>query len=362
MAVLDRIWSRRLTAVAGAAVATVSLAAALPAPVSAQERPAPPATETPASTPRAGTTRDSTPCLGNCVFVLERGRFEAIELPFRDNHQDFVRFNNRGDMVGAYVPDNPPNDLVAYRGYHRDRRGRITLVDVPGAIATFPYDINDRGQIVGASSDTPADERKGFLRDRHGRYRTVHPPRADQSQAFAINDRGHVVGEYNDERGVYHGFLRANGRFVDLDVPGAAATSATGLNDRGDIVGIWLDADGGFHGFLRDRHGRYQTFDPPFGQPLLFPPAINNRGQIVGAAFTLAPDGQLTEAHGYLLRHGVDGPAARIDFPGADLTGAFDISDRGTILGLYGPYGPPPNTADAMPEPLAAEIDTASPR
>jgi probable HAF family extracellular repeat protein len=362
MALLDRVWPRRLTAVAAAAVAAACLAAAFPAPVSARQGPASTGTEAPASTLHGGTTPSSRRCISNCVFVLDRGRFETIELPFLDNHQDFVRFNNRGDIVGAYVPDNPPSDLVNYRGYHRDRRGRIELVDVPGAIATHPYDINDRGQIVGASSATPAGERTGFLRDRHGRYRTIHPPQADVSQAFGINDRGHLVGEYADASGVYHGYLRTNGRFVKLDVPGAAATSATDLNDRGEIVGLWLDPDGGFHGFLRDRRGRYQTFEAPFDQAFLFPPAINNRGQIVGAALTLSPDGQLTEAHGYLLRHGVDGPVTRIDFPGADFTGAFAISDRGTIIGLYGPHGAAPNSADPMPEHLAAETNTTAPR
>jgi hypothetical protein len=60
-------------------------------------------------------------CADACVFVLQRGRFETIDVPV----QEFVRFNNRGDIVSSYLPENPPNELVDYRGLFRDRRGRI---------------------------------------------------------------------------------------------------------------------------------------------------------------------------------------------------------------------------------------------
>ena len=56
---------------------------------------------------------------------------------------------------------------------------------------------------------------------------------------------------------------------------------------------------------------------------------------VVGTAFALGVDGQPVEARGFLTRAGVGGPATRIDVPGADQTGAFGISDRGRIVGLY---------------------------
>jgi hypothetical protein len=116
-----------------------------------------------------------------------------------------------------------------------------------------------------------------------------------------------------------------------------------------------VDRAGGFHDFLRDKRGRYRTFDPPFGHAYLLPPALNNRGQVVGTAFTRAADGQSTDAQGYLLRSGVDGPVTRIDVPGADLTSAFAISDHGTVIGIAGSA---PGTADPMPEPLSTEVGT----
>jgi probable HAF family extracellular repeat protein len=306
-----------------------------------------------------GARRTPSRCDYTCVFVLERGRYETVKLPF-DRHQDFVRANDRGDIIGGYTPDNPPNDLVDYRGYFRDRRGGITLVDVPGAVATLPLDVNNGRQIVGAFSDTPDDVRRGFLRDRRGRYRAIHPPGAVQSQAFGINDRGDVVGEYLDTGGVYHAYLWRHGRFTTLDVPGAAATSANDINDRGQIVGISIDEAGGLHGFQLD-DGRYATFDPPFGQQYLFPPAINNRGRIVGTAFTTGGDQQLLESHGFLLRDGVGGAFTRIDVPGAENSGAFSISDRGRIVGLYGP-GPATETMPDAMQMVGRTPDTKTPR
>jgi probable HAF family extracellular repeat protein len=279
------------------------------------------------------TAQSADRCPGNCVFIVDRGRFTTVELPF-DQLQDFVRFNNRGEIVGGYVPADPPNDAVAYRGYLRDRRGTTTLIDFPGAIATLPQDISDAGQIVGKYSRTPTGETRGFLRDRRGRYRTIHPPGAVRSQAFGINNRGQVVGEFLDAAGTFHGFLWTEGRFTVLDRPGSAGTSATDVNDRGHVVGLSVDQAGSYRGFLLAR-GRYRGFDVPFGQQFLFPPAVNNRDQIVGTAFTLA-DGALVESHGFVLRNGVAGPFGQIDVPGADLTGAFGITDRGSIIGLYG--------------------------
>ena len=42
-----------------------------------------------------------------------------------------------------------------------------------------------------------------------------------------------------------------------------------------------------------------------------------------------------TNAHGFLLDKGVEGPFTPIDFPGAPRTGAFGINDRGQIVGIY---------------------------
>ena len=157
------------------------------------------------STARAGASpkapvgpRSDTP-----VFVLDltKGRFTGFDVP-GPTAQDVTRINNRGQIVGG------TREVVAdegFRGYLRDRRGRFTRIDVPGAVLwTQPFGINNRGQIVGYTTDGPGIR---------------------QNQEI-------------------HGFLLvkgASGPFTAIDVPGAPATGATGINDRGQIVGLYAN-------------------------------------------------------------------------------------------------------------------------
>lgn len=271
------------------------------------------------------------PDANNCVFRLERGRFTAVDIPF-DQRQDLVRFNNRGDIVGGYVPPDPPNDAVDFRGYLLDRSGRVTLIDFPGALATIAQDINDRGQIVGKYSPTLTGQTRGFLRDRDGRYRTIHPRGAVASQVLGINNHGHLVGEFTDRAGGFHGFLWRDGRFTTLDRPDSAGTTATDINDHGRITGSIIDQDGSVDGFLL-AGGRYRSFQAPDGQFVALP-SLNNRGQIAGTALTVV-DGQLVDASGFVLRDGVHGAFTQFDVPGADSSGGYGITDSGVVTGLY---------------------------
>jgi uncharacterized membrane protein len=66
--------------------------------------------------------------------------------------------NGRAQAVGTYTDANGQT-----RGF-RWERGRITTLDVPGAVATMVTDINDRGQIVGVyqnSAATPSPQATG---------------------------------------------------------------------------------------------------------------------------------------------------------------------------------------------------------
>jgi uncharacterized membrane protein len=101
--------------------------------------------------------------------------------------------------------------------------------------------------------------------------------------------------------------------------------------------------------FLLDR-GRYTTIEAPEPGVELAPIGINNRGQIAGYT---AVDLVQTELHGFLLAEGVEGDFTPIDFPGAALTAAFDINDRGQIIGAYAnPDAAPDDQPGSMHMPM----------
>ena len=175
-----------------------------------------------------------------------------------------------------------PSPRVQFPGFLLDR-GRYTAFEVAGAVTqTFPIGINDRGQIVGYYDD--AGGLHGFLRQKDGRFSSIDFPGARATEALKINNRGQIVGIYSETGAVgfadRRGFLLDRGRFTRIDFPGAVNTVARGVNDRGQVVGGYLDAAGRFHGFLWDK-GRFTTIDVP-GAVGTTATDINNRGQIAG--------------------------------------------------------------------------------
>jgi probable HAF family extracellular repeat protein len=264
------------------------------------------------------------------AFVLDRGRYKSFEASDPTVTLAPFGINNRGRISGEYLaPDRES-------GFLRDRRGRITKIDFPGAAGTQIDKINDRGQIIGNYSRVvpflPGEGSRGFVLHR-GKVTRIDVPGARLTAPHGINDRGHVVGQYNFAEGADHGFLWKRGRITTFDVPGATSTAPLAINNRGDVVGSYADSGGTLHGFLL-RDGAYTSFDAP-GGGLTFPFDINDRRQIVVSSVTPTADDQLAGARGFVLRDGVDGPFTEIAFPRAPRTLAAGIDDRGRIVGLY---------------------------
>jgi probable HAF family extracellular repeat protein len=270
--------------------------------------------------------------------VLERGRYTIIEAPDPGVWLFPFDINNRGQLAGEYVRVGPDGIGDSESGFLRDRRGRVTVLDIPGAKGTEVVKLNDRGQVVGEySQDTPivnnSANPRDYLWDR-GRVTTIEIPGADpvRTEPLGLNNRGQVVGPYLDRNGALHGFLWDEGRITTIDVPGATGTSPTAVNDRGQLLGVYTDAAGAFHGFVLSR-GRYVSFDAPDQGDFPLPLDINNRGQIVG--YTVDDPVTMAGARGFLLAKGARGPATPISFPGAPGTIATGINDQGQIVGFY---------------------------
>ncbi len=218
-------------------------------------------------------------------------------------------------------------------GYLLDQ-GKFTVIDFPGAKATFVARINAQGQIVGAyseESNTPAfNLPHGFLLQ-DGVFTKIDVPGARRTQPFGINNHGQIVGEYVDAEGRSHGFLLENGVFTTIDAPGGASTIAFDINDKGQIVGISFTGSivtGFGSAFVRDANGAFTPVAVP-DSFITVPFGINNRGQVVGHY----QDAAARNGHGFLLDQGV---LTTIDAPDATRgTFVFDINKPGQIAGAY---------------------------
>jgi uncharacterized membrane protein len=348
MSLFTRHRCRTLTAsvMVGAAL-TVAAAAAVPALSTQQAGPG--GLMLVAAHSGAG-PRSATP-----VFVLDKGRFAAFDVPFGEFGGDSVTINDRGQIAGSYYDDPAATCL---RGFLRDRNGRFTRIDFPAPGTTQLLDINDRGQIAGsyrpsaggACSDTVP--LRGFLRDERGRFTTIRIPGARQVQALGINDRGQIVGDYLAADGTTHGYLRDHGRIITIDGPaGAAGATVFDINDLGQMVGLYYGSAGGFHAFSL-RGSRYTSIDAP-GVTYTIPFGVSNRGQIAGLTAAALPLTAASDAHGFVLRDGTGGPFTPVDVPGAVFgTAVFDINNTGALVGVYAnpnaASSPPP--ARAMPD------------
>ena len=275
-------------------------------------------------------------------FVLDHGRYRAFDSPDPTIALFPTGINDRGEIAGEFLRPDSESGLL------RDRRGRITSFDVPGAAGTEALRINDRGQIVGSySNDTPFVNDSKLVRayvTKRDRFVRLRVGRAQLTTGLGINDRGWVVGGYV-ERGTprnpdgtfqeFHGYLWKHGRFRTIDVPGAPGTEVYEINNRGDMVGVYGNTRiREQHGFLMDRRGRVTEIKVRGGQ-FTIPFGINDRDQIVGYTVDVAPDGTPMNLRGFALLKGVDGPVTRVDFPGAPQTAALGINDRGQVVGAY---------------------------
>ena len=371
MDVFHRISNRRRRAVAAATAAVVVLlAVAGPTPAGAAEEP-PSRVETrdrvgspdfelgaSAGTDARRKGRPSADTSG--AFIYRKGRYTplapipgAAQAPSIPGTRLEVHFanNDRGQVAGSFADAPPGPDGLAppgsFHGFVKDRRGRVTRFDVPGAAELIVKGLNNRGQVVGSYLDFgatrgpdglyPPNAVHGFIRDRDGRITTFDVPFPYLHDIGDINDRGQIVGYYDDPDRPYNlpgGFLRqADGKIVPIEVPGALSTDPRCINNRGQVVGSYVDAgaepnpdgtipQGVIHGFVWD-NGRYTTFDPK-GSVYTVAGGCNDRGQISGGY-----QDATGKEHGFVLSRG---RTTTLDAPGRIDNVAWGINNRGEIV------------------------------
>lgn len=174
------------------------------------------------------------------------------------------------------------------------------------------------------------------------------------SVAYDINDRSEVVGASSDQvNGVAHAFMYRNGVMVQIDPFGGPNNEsyANGINDNGNVVGTAAVTGNAFNGFIYS-NGMIRNIGTLVGGINSEALSINNRDQVVGIADqpyrTSCVDnetGRKFRCTRYVQRAFLYQNNVMTDLndlipanSGWDLDWALDINIRGQIVG-YGMKG-----------------------
>jgi probable HAF family extracellular repeat protein len=155
--------------------------------------------------------------------------------------------NNRGQIVGA----SSTGVILWENGVVR------SLGTLPGFNTISPEDINDAGQVVGWAqnyTNNGVANGRAFLYD-GAAMRSLGTLGGNRSQALGINNTGQIVGwSWTSTNSDRRAFLYTGGTMVDLNTllpPGSGWTlhEARAINDSGQIVGMGT-LGGQLHAFL----------------------------------------------------------------------------------------------------------------
>jgi probable HAF family extracellular repeat protein len=205
-------------------------------------------------------------------------------------------------------PDPLGEDFCAF-GTHlvcqgfvwRQGRAGPPLVPFQGGDNSQPQAMNDRGDISGYAENGVQDStctppqvlqvRGAIWGRKGGQPQELSPIGSDpDSVGFDINNRGQVVGasgvcgDANSPSNAFHAVMWNRGSPMDLgSLGGAINNAALSLNERGDAVGFSdLPSDATFHPFLWRKKTGMRDLGVLSGDVFGFSSGVNNRDQAVG--------------------------------------------------------------------------------
>lgn len=254
--------------------------------------------------------------------------------------------------IGAIdrINDNPATHGVLWR------QGQISdLGTLDGGHVSGSFAVNNRGQVVGFSTNVTADpfsfwygglpggtQTRAFV-SQNGLMQDLGTLGGPDAGAFLVNERGQIAGiSYtsstpNSNNGSLcapnvppqNPFLWEQGTMVDLGSLGGTCGFVNALNERGQVVGQSnLGGNLVYHPFLWDKHQNPPLADlGTFGGDNGWASWINDAGNIVGSADF--PEDVIH--HAAFWRHGV---MIDLGTVGSDpCSRGFAINSNGQIVG-----------------------------
>lgn len=238
-----------------------------------------------------------------------------------------LKINNSGQIAGWSNDTNGNPHAVLWE---RAPGGVYRVIDLGtfGGAYSWGYGLNDRGEVVGASTVDTGEEyafvwSKGKMTNLgcflsapplpHG-WRTL-------SQANAINNAGQIVGWSVSDVANARAFLWQDGVLKDLGSLGPSgdqSSLARDINDRGEIAG-WSITGIGESGAVRWHNGQMTKLDAEALDAI----GINQSGLIAGMGGGPVDQGAFLWRAGVMSRSGVESSIA------------YGLNDSGQVVGSY---------------------------
>ncbi len=249
--------------------------------------------------------------------------------------------NERGVVVGA---TRTANETEA-RAFSWTLAGGIRAL--PDAVPSLARDINDRNEIVGFMS-APGVVVRAVRWNPDGSVTPLGPLPASTSEAWAINNRGYATGYTTVANGEIHAHAtfwdRAGGQ-TDLGPFDGGDGFGLRINERNEVAGV-INYPGRTEGFFWSRDTGTVRIDAGPGFAL---GDLNNRSELVGSAEI----GGRPRGFYWTLRRGV----VPLPLGLATISQAYDINDRGEIVGAIAAAEGAAWRAALWPSYAAAPID-----
>ena len=174
--------------------------------------------------------------------ILEDGEMRQYDFPGAVETEIYGLSDATGALTGSYIDASGVR-----RGFSAD-----TIVERPGALATYADFVSWTGHIVGSYVDAQGIYH-AYMRSSFGRFLSIDLPDATNLEYFflhGLNNARAVVGRAKAAGDVPRTYVGSPLNLQELQFPGAVSTEGWNINQDGSVVGHYDSADGRRHGFI----------------------------------------------------------------------------------------------------------------
>ena len=188
----------------------------------------------------AGAYTDSIGLTHGLIYTSASASFTLLPEPTAASMSSFAgSITNNGLVFGNWA------DNVSFLNNHgwvyALSKGTYTFFNAPTAdpngFGTVTQAANNAGTVVGYVQNVSGFT-DGYFRTLNGTINTVDVPGALSTALFGINDAGVMVGQYLAADHSSHGFLDDHGVITTLDAPAYSRTELTAIGNNGVILGV----------------------------------------------------------------------------------------------------------------------------